>query len=90
MFSNVILGNQILSNWKITSFPLNETSWLSHIVPVKNVQLPAFYRTQFSLPKKYTKCLDTYLDTSGWTKVRSKVIHYHEIFILYWYNYEFV
>jgi beta-galactosidase len=68
MFGNVFLGNQILSHWKITAFPLNETSWLSQIVPDKNVQLPAFYRTQFSLPKEYTTCLDTYLDTSGWTK----------------------
>jgi len=78
MFGNVFLGTQILKNWKITAFPLNETSWLSQIVPVKNVHLPAFYITQFSLTKEYTKCLDTYLDTSGWTKVCSKVIHYYE------------
>lgn len=53
----------------MTAFPLNETSWLSAIEPVNDVQLPAFYRTQFTLPENYTICLDTYLDTSGWTKV---------------------
>lgn len=51
------------------AYPLNETSWLSSIKPTENVQLPAFYKTQFVLPGNYTKCLDTYLDTSGWTKV---------------------
>lgn len=55
------------------AYPLNETSWLSSIQPSKNVTLPAFFSTQFTLPKNYTKCLDTYLDTSGWTKVRFSV-----------------
>lgn len=55
--------------WTMTAHPLNETSWLSPIEPVENVQLPAFYRTQFTLPANYTKCLDTYLDTTGWSKV---------------------
>jgi len=56
----------------MTAYPLNETSWISSIKTVNNaisIQLPAFYKTQFILPKNYTKCLDTYLDTSGWTKV---------------------
>lgn len=53
----------------MTAFPLNETSWISSIKSVENVQLPAFFKTQFILPKNYTTCLDTYLDTSGWTKV---------------------
>jgi hypothetical protein len=55
----------------MTAYPLNETSWLSSVKPVENVQLPAFYRTQFMLSENYTTCLDTYLDTSGWTKVCS-------------------
>lgn len=53
----------------MTAHPLNETSWLSPIKPVKSVKVPAFYRTTFIIPTNYTKCLDTYLDTSGWTKV---------------------
>ncbi|XP_025407480.1 beta-galactosidase isoform X2 [Sipha flava] len=68
IFDHVLLGNRILSPWKMTAYPLNETSWLSSVKPVENVQLPAFYRTQFMLSENYTTCLDTYLDTSGWTK----------------------
>lgn len=58
----------------MTAYPLNDTSWISSVKPVENVnsvKLPAFYKTQFTLPVNYTKCLDTYLDTSGWTKVCS-------------------
>lgn len=68
----MFLGNKTLSPWKMTAYPLNETSWISSIKTVESIetiQLPAFYTTQFTLPKNYTKCLDTYLDTSGWTKV---------------------
>lgn len=71
IFDQVFLGNKTLSPWKMTAYPLNETSWISSIKTVENIetiQLPAFYKTQFTLPKNYTKCLDTYLDTSGWTK----------------------
>ncbi|XP_060865997.1 beta-galactosidase-like [Metopolophium dirhodum] len=71
IFDQVILGNKILSPWKMTAYPLNDTSWISSIKSVENVnsvKLPAFYKTQFTLPVNYTKCLDTYLDTSGWTK----------------------
>ncbi|VVC31544.1 Glycoside hydrolase superfamily,Beta-galactosidase 1-like,Glycoside hydrolase, family [Cinara cedri] len=64
----VSLGDQVLSPWKMIAYPLNETAWFSSITPSKNVQLPAFYKTQFMLPENYSTCLDTYLDTSGWTK----------------------
>lgn len=70
----MLLGNQILGPWKMIPHPLNETSWLSLIEPVGNVQLPAYFKTQFKLSKNYTKCLDTYLDTTGWTKVRFYII----------------
>lgn len=56
------------------AYPLNETSWLSLIEPVENIQLPGFFKIQFKLPENYTKCLDTYLDTTGWTKVCFKTI----------------
>lgn len=46
--------------------PLNETSWLSTIEPQKYAVLPAFYKTQFTLPDNP---LDTYLDVSAWKKV---------------------
>lgn len=60
----------MLSPWEMIAYPLNETSWLSSIKPtINNIQLPGFYKTQFVLPENYTTCLDTYLDTSGWTKV---------------------
>ncbi|XP_060873591.1 beta-galactosidase-like [Metopolophium dirhodum] len=71
IFDQVILGNKILSPWKMTAYPLNGTLWISSIKSVENVnsvKLPAFYKTQFTLTVNYTKCLDTYLDTSGWTK----------------------
>lgn len=69
IFHHVRLENKTLGPWKMTAYPLNDTYWLSSMEPVKSIQLPAFYRTRFTLPEKYTKCLDTYLDTSGWTKV---------------------
>jgi len=62
---HVLLENTKLSPWKMIAHPLNETSWLSSIKPVDSVQVPAFYRTQFTLPENYTNTLDTYLDTSG-------------------------
>uniref|UniRef100_A0A2H8TM91 Beta-galactosidase n=1 Tax=Melanaphis sacchari TaxID=742174 RepID=A0A2H8TM91_9HEMI len=68
ILGDVILENTKLGPWKMIAHPLNETSWLSSIKPVENVQVPAFYKTQFSLPENYTNTLDTYLDTSGWTK----------------------
>lgn len=61
----------------MTAHPLNETSWLIPIEPVENIRLPAFYKTQFTLPEKYTELLDTYLDPSGWTKV-----YYNNLFRL--------
>jgi beta-galactosidase len=71
---NVLLENTKLGPWKMIAHPLNETSWLSSIKPVGSVQVPAFYRTQFTLPENYTNTLDTYLDTSGWTKVRLLIL----------------
>lgn len=68
IFDHVFLGDQALGPWKMTAYPLNETAWLSSIEPVESVQLPAFFRTQFTLPTNDTNCYDTYLDTSGWTK----------------------
>lgn len=65
---HVLLENTKLGPWRMIAHPLNETSWLSSIKPVESVQVPAFYRTQFTLPENYTNTLDTYLDTSGWTK----------------------
>ncbi|XP_060860683.1 uncharacterized protein LOC132938037 [Metopolophium dirhodum] len=53
IFDQVILGNKILSPWKMTAYPLNYTSWISSIKSVENinsVKLPAFYKTQFTLP----------------------------------------
>ncbi|XP_060862579.1 beta-galactosidase 1-like [Metopolophium dirhodum] len=53
IFDQVILGNKILSPWKMTAYPLNDTSWISSIKSVENVnsvKLPAFYKTQFTLP----------------------------------------
>ncbi|XP_050429419.1 beta-galactosidase-like [Adelges cooleyi] len=64
----VTLNNLTLGPWKMIAHPLNETSWVSLIEPVQSVQLPAFYKTTFVLPENTTKCLDTYLDPTGWTK----------------------
>jgi len=51
------------------AYPLNETSWLSTVEPQKYNTLPAFYKTQFTLPDGLIKPLDTYLDVTGWKKV---------------------
>ncbi|XP_050523930.1 beta-galactosidase-like [Daktulosphaira vitifoliae] len=66
----VKLGNKTLGPWKMTAHPLNETSWISSLKPVKKVQLPAYFRSEFVLPDiyRYFKLSDTYLDPSGWTK----------------------
>lgn len=69
IFEPVTLGNHILGPWKMIPHPLNETSWLSTIEPQENIKLPAFYKTQFTLPDNSTNRLDTYLDTTGWKKV---------------------
>lgn len=66
IFEPVTLGNYVLGPWKMIPHPLNETSWLSIIEPQKYAVLPAFYKTQFTLPDNP---LDTYLDVSGWKKV---------------------
>lgn len=63
--------------------PLNETSWLSSIKPMDNVQVPAFYRTQFTLPENYASTLDTFLDTSGWTKVCILIFFVYLFFIIF-------
>ncbi|XP_025209097.1 beta-galactosidase-like isoform X2 [Melanaphis sacchari] len=68
IFEPVTLGNYVLGPWKMIAYPLNETSWLSTIEPQKYAVLPAFYKTQFTLPDSLTKPLDTYLDVSGWKK----------------------
>ncbi|XP_027837509.2 beta-galactosidase-like isoform X2 [Aphis gossypii] len=65
IFEPVTLGNYVLGPWKMIPHPLNETSWLSTIEPQKYAVLPAFYKTQFTLPDNP---LDTYLDVSGWKK----------------------
>ncbi|CAH1724816.1 unnamed protein product [Aphis gossypii] len=70
ILSNVTLGKHILGPWVMTGYPLNETSWLKTQNIQPNVKPPAFYRGVFIVPQdnKHTKPLDTFLDTSGWTK----------------------
>lgn len=51
-------------------YPLDEISWLPVNESVNNTTLPAFYVTQFTLPNDSTNLFDTYLDTTGWNKVR--------------------
>jgi len=52
------------------AYPLNETSWLSTVKPHQYAVLPAFYKTTFTLPDNLSEPLDTYLDPTGWKKVR--------------------
>lgn len=71
IFEPVTLANRTLGPWKMIGYPLNETSWLSTIEPLGYVKLPALYRTQFTLePDDSARIYDTYLDTTGWKKVR--------------------
>jgi beta-galactosidase len=69
IFETVTLGNYVLGPWKMIAYPLNETFWFSTVEPQNYAVLPAFYKTQFTLPDSLTKPLDTYLDVTGWKKV---------------------
>lgn len=71
ILSNVTLDNHILGPWTMTRYPLNETSWLESQNVRSNVTPPAYYRGFFTIPQNntHTKPLDTFLDTSGWSKV---------------------
>lgn len=73
ILSNVTLEKHVLGPWTMTGYPLNETSWLTSQKVKSNVTPPAFYKGYFTIPKnnKHTKLLDTFLDTSGWSKVRT-------------------
>ncbi|VVC34719.1 Glycoside hydrolase superfamily,Beta-galactosidase 1-like,Glycoside hydrolase, family [Cinara cedri] len=70
ILSNVTLGKHILGPWVMTRYPLNETSWLNTVNIQPDVRSPAYYKGIFIIPqnKKHPKPLDTYLDTSGWSK----------------------
>ncbi|XP_050533362.1 beta-galactosidase-like [Daktulosphaira vitifoliae] len=68
IFDPVKLDNLTLGPWKMIAYPLNETSWVSTIQPTQHAQLPAYFKTEFVLPESNAKCLDTWLDPSGWTK----------------------
>jgi len=72
IFEPVTLGNRTLGPWKMIGYPLNDTSWLSTVEPLGYAELPALYRTRFTLQPNNgpTRLLDTYLDTTGWKKVR--------------------
>lgn len=68
ILSNVTLGKHILGPWIMTGYPLNETSWLEYQQIQPDVTPPAFYRGVFVVPQ-HTEILDSFLDTSGWSKV---------------------
>ncbi|XP_025410669.1 beta-galactosidase-like [Sipha flava] len=70
ILSNVTLGKNILGPWVMTGYPLNDTSWLEFENLQPNVKPPAYYRGIFIIPQdhRHSKPLDTYLDTSGWSK----------------------
>ncbi|XP_050426969.1 beta-galactosidase-like [Adelges cooleyi] len=68
IFDPIKLDNKTLGPWKMIPHPLNETSWIPPIKPKQSVHLPAYFKTEFVLPANSTKCLDTFLDPSGWTK----------------------
>lgn len=54
--------------WEITGFPL-ETFDTSEIRSDNNHRLPTFYEGDFTIPVGIEP-LDTFVDTSGWGKVR--------------------
>jgi hypothetical protein len=67
----VTLGNHTLGPWVMFGYPLNDTSWLESQILQPGVSAPAFYRGVFTIPQNnsYPEPLDTYLDTTGWSKV---------------------
>ncbi|XP_025410648.1 beta-galactosidase-like, partial [Sipha flava] len=70
ILSNVTLGNHTLGPWVMFGYPLNDTSWLESQILQPGVSAPAFYRGVFTIPQNnsYPEPLDTYLDTTGWSK----------------------
>lgn len=61
----------------MTGYPMNETSWLNSQNIQPDVQSPAYYKGIFIIPQneKHPKPLDTYLDTSGWSKVSQTILN---------------
>jgi len=73
IFEPVTLGDRTLGPWKMIGHPLDDTSWLSAVEPLGRAELPALYRTRFTLQPTDNGpagLLDTYLDATGWGKVR--------------------
>lgn len=80
----------ILCNWTITGFSLEDTQQINDLLPSYERSIykqkyrkqsilrngPVFYRTTFDILND--EIYDTYIDTSGWGKVRSIDNNYKE------------
>jgi beta-galactosidase len=69
LVSTATLGGEVLEDWIITGFPLNDISRLY----VSNndsytFSTPGFFHGTFTLPESYSEPLDTFLDPTGWGK----------------------
>ncbi|XP_063239683.1 beta-galactosidase isoform X2 [Bacillus rossius redtenbacheri] len=65
---NVTLGGHVLTDWMMTTLPFHTVAPVSELAGYEgHVTPPAFYVGHFVLPEG-NSTLDTFLDTSGWTK----------------------
>jgi beta-galactosidase len=70
LVSNATLGGEVLEDWTITGFPLQDISSLGvSSNDSYTFSGPAFFRGTFRLPESYSEPLDTFLDPTGWGKV---------------------
>ncbi len=78
MLQEPTLGGKPLDSWKITTLPFKDVSWAKSFKPSKmKIHPPAIYIGELVLPPN-TDPLDTYIDPTGWGKVRRISIHFLE------------
>lgn len=74
LISNATIDGYILSNWKITGFPLNSEDIakldnVTNAIPEGEISFPAVFQGSFIL-KKDEAPLDTFISLENWGKVK--------------------
>lgn len=68
------MNGQVLTGWKHTGYPLtNNVSGIATSANVTGVKLPAYFSGTLKLPQAHAPYQDTFVDTTGWGKVRLNV-----------------
>lgn len=65
------MNGQVLTGWKHMGYPLtNNISAIPTSPNVTGVKLPAYFSGTLKLPQAQAPYQDTFVDTTGWGKVR--------------------